>query len=352
MAEPLIKDSQNVFPSTEAEISHVCNNLFPRTWSDFIACVKKYTDNCLNNEEKTDFNRAVGDSINVVHRMCTNEDYKKDYMTHAHCIRDRATSQEHCGRYYQNLLEKISSATSTPSEICCAHSKFKYCVLKKTEYCQCDSNQKCSPNPIEKSKANTFAKATLEKALGFLLKQCDAVGFEDCSTSVENKQPRVIQTGGHEDFDGYFPSGPRTTKESNPKSATTSTTTSTTSPVVSSFSPSFIDDNVGQSTVATVSEIIPQNIINSLDSTTNRISYASILPNGSDKPTPLETDRSRPTPWLPQTEIKDFDDFFEENDFFEKELSAQELELRGDGVVFRPTFMFLTSCLIFILYLK
>ncbi|CAB4069478.1 unnamed protein product [Lepeophtheirus salmonis] len=142
-----------------------------------------------------------------------------------------------------------------------AHSKFKYCVLKKTEYCQCDSNQKCSPNPIEKSKANTFAKATLEKALGFLLKQCDAVGFEDCSTSVENKQPRVIQTGGHEDFDGYFPSGPRTTKESNPKSATTSTTTSTTSPVVSSFSPSFIDDNVGQSTVATVSEIIPQNII-------------------------------------------------------------------------------------------
>ncbi|CAB4069475.1 unnamed protein product [Lepeophtheirus salmonis] len=55
MAEPLIKDSQNVFPSTEAEISHVCNNLFPRTWSDFIACVKKYTDNCLNNEEKNGF---------------------------------------------------------------------------------------------------------------------------------------------------------------------------------------------------------------------------------------------------------------------------------------------------------
>ena len=28
------------------------------------------------NFQKADFNRAVGDSINSVHKMCTNEDYK------------------------------------------------------------------------------------------------------------------------------------------------------------------------------------------------------------------------------------------------------------------------------------
>ena len=69
--------------------------LFPKTWSEFVTCIKQYTNDCLTSDQvimgdclkhwmtscftfqRSDFNRAVGDSINSVHKMCTNEDYKQ-----------------------------------------------------------------------------------------------------------------------------------------------------------------------------------------------------------------------------------------------------------------------------------
>ncbi len=50
--------------------------VFPQTWSEFIACIKSFTSNCLSSNQRSEFNRAVGDSINSVHKMCTNDDYK------------------------------------------------------------------------------------------------------------------------------------------------------------------------------------------------------------------------------------------------------------------------------------
>ena len=75
--------------------------LFPKTWSEFVTCIKRYTSDCLTPDQvlpplyvdrfvksfvisylhswlqRSDFNRAVGDSINSVHKMCTNEAYKR-----------------------------------------------------------------------------------------------------------------------------------------------------------------------------------------------------------------------------------------------------------------------------------
>ena len=50
--------------------------IFPQTWSEYISCIKSFTASCLSSSQRSDFNRAVGDSINSVHKMCTNEDYK------------------------------------------------------------------------------------------------------------------------------------------------------------------------------------------------------------------------------------------------------------------------------------
>ena len=71
--------------------------LFPKTWSEFVTCIKQYTSDCLTADQvrtffnqnvrnyngfifllqRSDFNRAVGDSINSVHKMCTNDAYKQ-----------------------------------------------------------------------------------------------------------------------------------------------------------------------------------------------------------------------------------------------------------------------------------
>ena len=55
---------------------YVFREVFPQTWSEFIACIKSFTATCLSPSQRADFNRAVGDSINSVHKLCTNEDYK------------------------------------------------------------------------------------------------------------------------------------------------------------------------------------------------------------------------------------------------------------------------------------
>ena len=52
------------------------SEIFPKTWSEHISCIKSFTSTCLSTNQRSDFNRAVGDSINSVHKMCTNEDYK------------------------------------------------------------------------------------------------------------------------------------------------------------------------------------------------------------------------------------------------------------------------------------
>ncbi len=51
--------------------------MFPKMWSDFVGCTKSFAASCISSTELSQFNRAVGNSINSVHKMCTNEDYQK-----------------------------------------------------------------------------------------------------------------------------------------------------------------------------------------------------------------------------------------------------------------------------------
>jgi len=201
-----------VFPANIEDINHVCNVLFPRTWSEFVSCIQQYTSVCLTSDQRADFNRAVGDSINSVHKMCTNEDYRNDYLRHAECIKERSTGEAFCGRHYTRLVEQVKGTrAATQRDMCCTHAGFKACVLHETSSCTCPSQQDCAQG----MSAQGFARAMLDKALGFLLKQCqDYVPSErDCpgyQPPVVEKQPRfndeeeVTEKYGE---GSYFPSG-------------------------------------------------------------------------------------------------------------------------------------------------
>ena len=54
-----------------------CSDVFPKMWSDFVGCTKSFGASCISSTELSQFNRAVGNSINSVHKMCTNADYQK-----------------------------------------------------------------------------------------------------------------------------------------------------------------------------------------------------------------------------------------------------------------------------------
>lgn len=55
-------------------------------WSDFVGCTKSFAASCISSTELSQFNRAVGNSINSVHKMCTNEDYQKGRY-HVICLK-------------------------------------------------------------------------------------------------------------------------------------------------------------------------------------------------------------------------------------------------------------------------
>lgn len=211
LADPLLEDPRYVFPANTQDIDHVCNVLFPKTWSEFVSCIKRYTSDCLTSDQRADFNRAVGDSINSVHKMCTNEDYKNDYLKHATCIKEKSTSPVYCGSHYSRLVEQVKgSQPASQRELCCSHGSFKSCVIHETASCSHDATS----NGMS---AQQFARAMLDKSLGFLLKQCqdyvpspsDCPGYQ----RPAEKQPRF-----NDDIPGvteenkygggmYFPSG-------------------------------------------------------------------------------------------------------------------------------------------------
>merc|ERR1719187_1810743 len=119
LADPLLEDPRYVFPSNTEDINHVCNVLFPKTWSEFVSCIKRYTSDCLAADQRADFNRAVGDSINSVHKMCTNLDYKNDYLGHAACIKERSTGEVYCGQQYRDLTALVRGDRSgSQRELC------------------------------------------------------------------------------------------------------------------------------------------------------------------------------------------------------------------------------------------
>jgi hypothetical protein len=166
LADPLLEEPRYVFPANSEDINHVCNVLFPKTWSEFVSCIKRYTSDCLTADQRSDFNRAVGDSINSVHKMCTNQDYKNDYLLHADCIKEKSTSPLVCGSHYTRLVEQVKGVQpASQRELCCSHGAFKECVIHETASCSHDG----SSNGMS---AQGFARAMLDKSLGFLLKQC------------------------------------------------------------------------------------------------------------------------------------------------------------------------------------
>lgn len=212
LADPLLESPRYVFPATPDDIDHVCNVLFPRTWSEFVSCIRQYTADCLTSDQRADFQRAVGDSINSVHKMCTNTDYRNDYLRHAECIKERSTAPDFCGPHYNRLVEQVKgSRPASQRDMCCTHSSFKACVLHETKSCTCPTQQDCAQG----MSAQGFARAMLDKALGFLLKQCqDYVPTDrDCPNfrpPVVEKQPRFNdEETVTEKYGGgsYFPSG-------------------------------------------------------------------------------------------------------------------------------------------------
>jgi len=51
-------------------------SMFARRWSQFVDCVKRYTDRCFTEARRQEFNKAVESPVDSVHQMCTVTTYQ------------------------------------------------------------------------------------------------------------------------------------------------------------------------------------------------------------------------------------------------------------------------------------
>jgi hypothetical protein len=199
IVHPLLKEPKYIIPSNAEEVDYICNTLFPQTWSKFVDCIKDYSTNCMNSDERVDINRAVGDSINSVHKICTNVDYRQEYFQYAGCIRDRISSTQYCNDDYNKLIASVEQEANK-TDLCCNHHVFKECLIAKSD--------SCCPECAEAVPSN-YARMFLDKALGFVLNECTSHSFSSCTQNSNLAPERTPQRQEHYDGPDYFPSGGR-----------------------------------------------------------------------------------------------------------------------------------------------
>jgi len=333
MANPLLKEPKHVFPTNTEDIDHVCREVFPKTWSEFIACIKSFTATCLSPSQRADFNRAVGDSINSVHKLCTNEDYKTNYLKKAECIKQKAMEEEVCKPYYEKLVTHIQEGSVSTEDLCCAHDSFKTCVIEETKECPCSEGEGAAQCSDPTQSASHFAKVIVDNSLGFLLKQCNSIitPLTACN-GYKPKRPRFDSSVGDVDShvstaDGYFPSGgaATTTKDA---LATQAAGSDVITPVAGSDVITVAGDERDPAAALHVTndprtpkEVSTENedILFSQQVDTHAASSASV--DGGGLENRLANARSSLESWLADSQITDFDEFFRQT--FRQQASAQ-----------------------------
>jgi len=199
IVHPLLKEPKYIIPSNVEEVDYICNTLFPQTWSSFVACIKDYSSSCMNADERTDINRAVGDSINSVHKICTNVDYRREYFEYAPCIRERISSELYCNGEYDKLIASVEQESNS-TDLCCNHHGFKECLVSQSVSC-------CPQCGRRASEASDYARMFLDKALGFVAQECNRAGHTATTCAIGGVVETELVRQEHYDGPDYFPNG-------------------------------------------------------------------------------------------------------------------------------------------------
>ncbi|KAF2365882.1 hypothetical protein FHG87_003351 [Trinorchestia longiramus] len=171
MAEPLVYNPDFVFPLTSVEIQGVC-----RMWGAFVDCIRDYTTHFLTPDQLDAFGAAIEPSMQSIHELCAeNQAFRTAYLEYAPCMKKVYISSNHCGDHYKYLADLVQGNAASNELMCCAHHKFRQCVLSTTPR-ECGRSVQGSTDKRTREQraisATQFVTSMLDRALGFLLQQC------------------------------------------------------------------------------------------------------------------------------------------------------------------------------------
>ncbi|XP_055598434.1 uncharacterized protein LOC129748011 [Uranotaenia lowii] len=103
--------SELSFVTKKEELDQLCPDLHAG-----LHCIRSYTRRCMNIHQRDHFNKLYHGTNEVIHELCEEGPYQKDFLRHAPCMRHVKKDYEVCAVSYQSTMAKIGQtvASSTP----------------------------------------------------------------------------------------------------------------------------------------------------------------------------------------------------------------------------------------------
>ncbi|KAK8729724.1 hypothetical protein OTU49_008286, partial [Cherax quadricarinatus] len=102
-------------------------------WDELTYCVKDYTLTYLTHTQQLEFNLAIESSIKSANQLCADDpEYRTSYVINAPCLKRVSINTSLCGGQYNYLADLVQGFQATDAQMCCAHHKFRECVLDQT----------------------------------------------------------------------------------------------------------------------------------------------------------------------------------------------------------------------------
>ncbi|EFX88172.1 hypothetical protein DAPPUDRAFT_234969 [Daphnia pulex] len=95
------------FAASQQELNTLCPKLI-----DGLRCIDNFTSRCLDAQHREFFHMLYAGTKQVIVDLCEDEDYQKEYLMHAPCMRDVQSGYERCAVEYQSHVREHSSSSN------------------------------------------------------------------------------------------------------------------------------------------------------------------------------------------------------------------------------------------------
>ncbi|XP_064116707.1 uncharacterized protein LOC135222549 [Macrobrachium nipponense] len=100
-----------------------------------MACVDRYTSNCLSPEERSELEMHLKGASRFLAFLCDDPVFQKDYLSHGPCLRDVSSDWEKCHFHFKRLVSLQHQATNITAAVrdhnlCCIREGFLSCVYR------------------------------------------------------------------------------------------------------------------------------------------------------------------------------------------------------------------------------
>ncbi|XP_055338114.1 uncharacterized protein LOC129588111 isoform X2 [Paramacrobiotus metropolitanus] len=157
--KPIMQNATIGFAANAEQLNTVC-----KLFNQGMECIDRFVAKCFQESQRILFKENMAGVEEVMKRLCTDGEYRKEYLQHADCFRSVAPQYEECGGAFRTSVGTINQnrATETQdklSQMCGALHRFLECAYGLT-------SQHCGENG---KSASEFLRTYTEKAVGSLI---------------------------------------------------------------------------------------------------------------------------------------------------------------------------------------